>query len=223
MKAHIDDLARSGMRLLADSVRLLTPEGVDAAVEFATGDAAHPGRSNYQTRNSQDPPNGRIDRRRQFWNGRFLHGSVGQRTRSNGDESDFQHLRSLLMRIGAQVAMLAFCVLAGCHDTKPQTPITREVLVGDYFYHSEDDRPLARASDHEWDRLELTRDSRYHLTQGGPTKPRTDEAGTWVAYYSGAGISDVAFHGRIYPIQVKRGEIRLMIDDDLGIWYAKIR
>ena len=128
-----------------------------------------------------------------------------------------------LMKPQFGLGILACCFLACCHSTKPQPPITREVLVGDYVYHSDDDRPLERASDHEWNHLELTKDGRYHLIQGGPTKTKTDEVGTWVAYYSGVGVSDVAFHGRIYPIQVKLGEIRLMIDEDIGIWYAKAK
>jgi hypothetical protein len=64
-------------------------------------------------------------------------------------------------------AMVACCVLAGCHATQPALP-TREALVGNYVYKSED--PEGRPTDHELDHLVLQSDGRYDLVQGGATK-----------------------------------------------------
>lgn len=112
--------------------------------------------------------------------------------------------------------MLASCVLAGC---TAQPPVTRNALVGSYVYKSQD--PEGKASDHEWDRLTLQADGKYDLVQGGPTKARSEKTGIWQFY--GGDPSQVMLDHAGYPVRVKHGEVRLMIDYDTGIWYAKTK
>jgi hypothetical protein len=127
------------------------------------------------------------------------------------------------MRKNAQIAILAFLVLAGCHNTQPQPPITREALVGNYVYHSEDDRPLVKASDHEWDHLTLRADDTYDLVQGGPTKPKSEKVGRWTFWPGGTDSSEVMLDHAGFPIQVEGNEVRLIIDGEIRIWYSKVK
>jgi hypothetical protein len=89
--------------------------------------------------------------------------------------------------------------------------------VGSYVYKSED--PEGKASDHEWDRLTLQADGKYDLVEGGPTKPKTEKTGIWQFYGGDPAEVDLDHSG--YPVRVKGGEVRLMIDYDTGIWYSK--
>jgi hypothetical protein len=107
--------------------------------------------------------------------------------------------------------------MSGSHSTHPQ--ITRDVLVGSYVYKSED--PENRPSDHEWDLLTLLPDGKYDLVQGGPTKPRSERTGRWHFYDGDPAEVDLDHAG--YPVRMQRGEIRLVIDDDVGIWYDKTK
>ena len=122
------------------------------------------------------------------------------------------------MRLQLGLAMLACSVLVGCHTTQP--PVTREALVGSYVYKSED--PEGRAKDHKWDHLTLQADGKYDLVQGGPTKPRSETVGAWTLR-AGANGPEVLLDHSGYPIQMKRNEVRLLIDNDVGIWYAKAK
>ena len=110
--------------------------------------------------------------------------------------------------------MLTGCALAGC---TAQPPPPRDALAGSYVYVSED--PENRATDHEWDRLTLQADGRYELVQGGSTTARSEQIGLW--RLSGTEPLEVLLDHAGYPVSVKRGEIRLLIDNDVGIWYAK--
>jgi len=121
------------------------------------------------------------------------------------------------MRLRLQVAILACYILAGCLTTQP--PLTRDALVGNYVYKSED--PEGKSTDHEWDQLTLRADGKYNLVQGGPTKLKSEKTGVWQFY--GGNASQVNLDHAGYPVRMKRGEIRLMIDDDIGIWYAKAK
>jgi hypothetical protein len=117
--------------------------------------------------------------------------------------------------------ILASCVLAGCRTKQPS--IERAALVGTYVYHSED--PEGRSTDHEWDRLTLQGDGKYDLVQGGPTKPRTETVGTWTLYPwtpTAHGPEVDLDHGG-YPIEVNGNQVRLLIDEDTAIWYAKVK
>ena len=121
-----------------------------------------------------------------------------------------QHLR---------FAILASSVLAGCHTTKP--PVTREALVGSYIYKSED--PEGKASDHNLDHLVLQSDGKYDLVQGGTTKPKTETVGTWTIWNGGSDGAKVLLDHSGYPIEIKGTEVRLLVDNDVGIWYEKVR
>lgn len=112
--------------------------------------------------------------------------------------------------------MLACCVLAGCNTTQPAQ---REALVGSYSYVSKD--PENRAGDHAWDHLTLQADGKYDLVQGGPTKAKSEKTGLW--HFSGGDPAQILLDHAGYPVRVNGGEVRLMIDDDVGIWYAKAK
>jgi hypothetical protein len=117
------------------------------------------------------------------------------------------------------LVVLACCVLAGCRTTQP--PVTREALVGSYVYKSED--PEGKATDHEWDHLTLQADGKYDLVQGGPTKPKSETVGAWTLWSGGASGPEVLLDHGGYPIRIHGNEVRLLIDDDVGIWYAKAK
>jgi hypothetical protein len=109
-------------------------------------------------------------------------------------------------------------MVAGCH-TSQQRFINRDVLIGNYVYKSED--PENRPTDHEWDHLILRADGKYNLVQGGPTKPRSETAGAWTLWSGVGNGPEVILDHAGYPIEISRNEVRLMIDDDTGIWYEK--
>ena len=111
--------------------------------------------------------------------------------------------------------MLTCCALAGCRAAQP--PVTREAVVGIYLYKSED--PEGRATDHELDHLVLQSDGRYDLVQGGSTRAKSEKVGLW--HFYGGSSPEVDLDHAGYPIRVEGKEIRLLIDDDVGIWYAK--
>jgi hypothetical protein len=122
----------------------------------------------------------------------------------------------LIARSRIQLLMLTLtaCFLAGCTS---QSPASRQALVGNYVYKSQD--PEGKASDHEWDRLTLQGDGKYDLVQGGPTKAKSEKTGFWT--FTGGDPAQVMLDHAGYPALVKGGEVRLMIDYDTGIWYAK--
>ena len=122
------------------------------------------------------------------------------------------------MKLEFRVAMLmlACCVLAGCGPTRP---VTRDILVGSYTYISKD--PENRPTDHEWDHLTLQADGKYDLVQGGPTMVKLEKTGVWS--FTGGDPAEVMLDHAGYPVRVKSGEVRLMIDYDTGIWYAKTK
>jgi hypothetical protein len=114
--------------------------------------------------------------------------------------------------------MLTCCFLVACQTT--QAPVTREALIGSYVYKSED--PEGRATDHEWDHLTLQADGKYDLVQGGSTKPKSETVGVWTLEVEVNGPEVVLDHSG-YPVQTERNEVRLLIDNDVGIWYAKAK
>jgi hypothetical protein len=110
--------------------------------------------------------------------------------------------------------MVAAFVLGGCTS---QPPVSRQAVVGSYVYKSQD--PDGKASDHEWDRLTLRGDGKYDLVQGGPTKPKSEKTGFWT--FTAGDPAQVTLDHAGYPVLLKGGEVRLMIDYDTGIWYVK--
>jgi hypothetical protein len=70
--------------------------------------------------------------------------------------------------------------------------------------------------------LVLQTDGKYDLVQGGSTKPRTETVGAWTLS-GGVNGPEVLLDHSGYPIQMKRNEVRLLIDTDVGIWYTKAK
>jgi hypothetical protein len=115
------------------------------------------------------------------------------------------------------IALFACFALAGCHAN--EQAVTRDALVGSYSYISHD--PDGKSTDHAWDHLALKADGKYDLVEGGPTKARSEKVGLWSFIDRGDAVLLLDHAG--YPVRVKGGEIRLMIDDDTGIWFAKAK
>lgn len=78
-----------------------------------------------------------------------------------------------------------------------------------------------RSSDHEWDRLTLQEDGKYHLVQDVPTKAKSEKAGYWT--FTGGDPAEVMLDHAGYPSVPKGGEVRLLIDHDVGIWYSEAK
>jgi hypothetical protein len=91
--------------------------------------------------------------------------------------------------------------------------------VGNYIYNSQD--PEEKMTDHNLDHLVLQADGRYDLVQGGSTKDVSEKKGLW-NFYAGNPPQILLDHAG-YPVQIKGTEIRLLIDNDLDIWYAKTK
>ena len=126
---------------------------------------------------------------------------------------------SLIMklRFGLATLVAAACVLAGCHTTQP--PVTQEFLAGNYTFVSKD--PESRATDHNLNHLILRSDGTYDLVEGGSTKPVSEKKGMWTMV-PGKPANVLLDHAG-YPIEIKRDEVRLLIDLDTGIWWVKPR
>jgi hypothetical protein len=121
-------------------------------------------------------------------------------------------LRFLLVLLAA-----ALCVLAGCHTTQP--PVTTQVVAGNYTFVSKD--PESRATDHNLNHLVLQSDGTYDLVEGGATKAVSEKKGTW-SIVPGKPPNVVLDHAG-YPVEIKRNEVRLLIDLDTGVWWVKPR
>ncbi len=120
------------------------------------------------------------------------------------------------MRRHIQISILACFVLAGCSE--PTHP-TREILAGRYIYKSED--PAAKPSDHNFDLLTLRADGTYDFVQGGTTKSRTETVGSWKIWDGGGQGPQLLLGRSSYPVRIKGDEVRLLVDNDVGIWLAK--
>ena len=123
------------------------------------------------------------------------------------------------MTLQLQLAVVGCCVLTGCRTT--QLAVTRETVVGAYVYKSED--PEGRATDHNLDHLVLRSDGKYDLVEGGSTKPRSETIGTWTLWNGGGNGPRVILDRAGYPVEVKGNKVRLLVDNDVGIWYEKAK
>jgi hypothetical protein len=123
------------------------------------------------------------------------------------------------MNLPLRLAMLiaAGCALVACHTAQP--PVTPELLVGSYSYVSKD--PATRATDHNLNHLVLQSDGTYDLVEGGTTKAVSEKKGVW-KIVPGKPANVLLDHAG-YPIEVERGEVRLLIDLDTGVWWVKPR
>jgi hypothetical protein len=122
------------------------------------------------------------------------------------------------IKIRFLIGALALSMTAGCRTE--QVPSKPESFVGTYVYTSVD-TSVDKPTDHELDRLTLQADGKYVLIQGGSTKAKSETVGIWRLATGSPPEVLLDHHG--YPIRVKRNEIRLLINDDLGEWYAKTK
>lgn len=81
--------------------------------------------------------------------------------------------------------------------------------------------PADRATDHTLNHLVLSADGRFDLVEGGTTKPRTETAGTWTIWNGGNNGPRVLLGHSGYPIEVNGNEVKLLVDDDVGIWWQR--
>ena len=123
------------------------------------------------------------------------------------------------------------CLAFGACTSEP-VPMHKMDYVGMYEYRT--DQPLYNvpmefgdynSTNHDGDCLVLKPSGEYILLQSGTTKAITETKGQWkltiLEYYSRDYYSiSLDLHG--YPIRVKKGKIRLLINDDLGVWYEKV-
>lgn len=112
---------------------------------------------------------------------------------------------------------ITICMFSACFSGH-LLPFDRRAYVGTYLYKSVD-TSVDESSDHELDRLVLEADGHYWLRQGRSTKARIDRKGIWT-FVPGEYPNIVLDHAG-YPIEIKQGKIRLVINYDLGEWYAK--
>ena len=123
-------------------------------------------------------------------------------------------------RFRLALLLLACCAFAGCHTAQP--PVTREALAGSYTYVSED--PESQATDHNFSHLILRSDGTYDLVEGGTTKAVSEKKGLWrIEPGSPSNVVDVVLDHAGYPIEVKKNEVRLLVDLDVGIWWVKAK
>jgi hypothetical protein len=112
---------------------------------------------------------------------------------------------------------LPCCLLAGCSASQ-SISLTQQALAGNYVYRSVD-TSVDRPTDHEFDHLTLRSDGTYQLVQGGSTKAKSEKTGEW--NIQPGDPPNVLLDHAGYPIKVKKSEVRLLINDDLGEWYVK--
>lgn len=108
-------------------------------------------------------------------------------------------------------------LISGCQAK--QTAVAKGSLAGSYLYVSEDPEDIP--GKHNLSQLVLRSDGTFELVEGGTAKPPTKTSGTWTL---GAGISsgqEVLLGHAGYPVRVTSNQIRLLVDDDVGIWWAK--
>ena len=97
--------------------------------------------------------------------------------------------------------------------------VTTQVVAGNYTFVSKD--PESRATDHNLNHLVLQSDGTYDLIKGGATKAVSEKKGTW-SIVPGKPPNVVLDHAG-YPVEIKRNEVRLLIDLDTGVWWVKPR
>jgi hypothetical protein len=116
--------------------------------------------------------------------------------------------------------LAAAAALLGCHTTQP--PVTKDLLAGNYTFVSKD--PESRATDHNLNHLVLQSDGTYDLVEGGSTKQASEKKGTWrIEPGSPSGVVNVVLDRAGYPVEIKKNEVRLLIDLDTGVWWTKPR
>jgi hypothetical protein len=111
----------------------------------------------------------------------------------------------------------ASCALAACRPAQP--PVTPDALAGSFSYVSKD--PARRATDHNLNHLVLESDGTYDLVEGGTTKALSEKKGVWRIVPGNP--PNVLLDHAGYPVEMRRNEVRLLVDLDVGIWWVKSR
>src|SRR5581483_1963125 len=115
------------------------------------------------------------------------------------------------------VMLIATFALVACHTV--QQPVTPQDVVGSYTFVSKD--PESRATDHNLNHLVLQSDGTYDLVEGGTTKAVSEKKGVWsIRLGTPSDHFDVALDNSGYPVEMKRHEVRLLIDLDTGVWWV---
>ena len=106
--------------------------------------------------------------------------------------------------------MIGSCVPRG------SAAVTRETVVGEYVYYADDP-----GVPHSPDRLVLRGEGSYTLVSMTDGQAVATEEGKWELWTDG-GESRITFRGRGYPVSLREGHVRLMINSDRGHWYEKV-
>lgn len=123
-----------------------------------------------------------------------------------------------MIELRFRFALMCF-LLAGCNAGQSPS-LTRQAVEGNYVYRSVD-TSIDKPTDHKLDHLILKADGTYDLVQGGSTKTKSEKTGEW-SIQPGDPPKILLDHAG-YPIQMKKGEVQLLINDDLGEWYVKTK
>jgi hypothetical protein len=122
----------------------------------------------------------------------------------------------MTMKLRLVMLIAAACALVAC---TAQPPVTPQVVAGNYTFVSKD--PESRSTDHNLNRLVLQSDGTYDLVEGGATKAVSEKKGTW-SIAPGKPPNVLLDHAG-YPVEIKRNEVRLLVDLDTGVWWVKPR
>jgi hypothetical protein len=72
--------------------------------------------------------------------------------------------------------------------------------------------------------LILRPDETYDLVEGGTTKAVSEKKGLWrIEPGSPSNVVDVVLDHAGYPIEIKKNEVRLLVDLDVGTWWVKVK
>ena len=105
----------------------------------------------------------------------------------------------------------------GCRSNPKQKP-TISTFVGEYVFQMGD----SGATYHDPDRLILEANGHYILIHMPHGHAGLKESGTW-EMWSYKGDPELSFEFGTYPAEINGRHIRLIINDDLGYWYEKIK
>lgn len=112
------------------------------------------------------------------------------------------------------------CAPVGCHTTRQ--PVTTQDVAGSYTFVSKD--PQSRETDHNLNHLVLDSDGTYDLVEGGATKAVSEKRGVWkIDTGTPPDHVNVVLDHSGYPVEIEQHEVRLLVDLDTGVWWAKPR
>ena len=123
----------------------------------------------------------------------------------------------MIMKLRLAMLAATTCALMACQTA--QLSVTPEILAGNYAYVSKN--PDSRVTDHNLSHLVLQSDGTYDLVEGGTTKDVSEKKGIWKIVPGKP--SNLLLDDAGYPIEIKRNEVRLLIDLDTGVWWVKSR